>query len=232
LLASEKRLESGPAFTHCQGRRRFFVCLASSPLLSLSYIMSLPSLCGTFLTGKRSLVAFIWTITTICTYLAFILAIGAIIQVHTSYLGIERNYQEQGESKQNYQQNDDDAGGGDRGSADREQALAQYMWLAALSSTSLTLCAVYIMVMAVALTMYGSTAVVGFMSLRGVYIAPCFSSKGSRLRLGLFGGAVILFVNLLIVCAVVFGEVRVSSRMAGGRLAMWLRFLSTSCFWD
>lgn len=177
--------------------------------------MSLPSLCGTFLTGKRSLVAFIWTITTICTYLAFILAIGAIIQVHTSYLGIERNYQEQGESKQNYQQNDDDAGGGDRGSADREQALAQYMWLAALSSTSLTLCAVYIMVMAVALTMYGSTAVVGFMSLRGVYIAPCFSSKGSRLRLGLFGGAVILFVNLLIVCAVVFGEVRVEDGRNG-----------------
>jgi hypothetical protein len=47
-----------------------------------------------------------------------------------------------------------------------------------------------------------------------VYIAPCFSSAGSpKLKLGIFGGAIIFFANLLLVCAVIFGEVRVSARL-------------------
>jgi hypothetical protein len=60
--------------------------------------------------------------------------------------------------------------------------------------------------------LFGSTAIVGFTSLRGDYIAPCFSTTGSsKLRLGIFGGAIVIFANLLLVCAVVFGEVRVST---------------------
>ena len=74
----------------------------------------------------------------------------------------------------------------------------------------MTFVALYTAAMAVALTMYGSTAIVGFTSLRGVYIAPCFSyPSASRFKVGIFGGAIIFFANLLLVCAVVFGEVRV-----------------------
>ena len=99
-------------------------------------------------------------------------------------------------------------------SADREwEAVFQ---LASMQSGSLTFVAIYTMIVAVALSLYGSTAIVGFTSLRGVYIAPCFSTSTgatSTLNLGIFGGAIIFFANLLLICAVIFGEVRVSLRV-------------------
>ena len=103
-----------------------------------------------------------------------------------------------------------------RGSNDEnnsmDRQIEQLMQLSSVSSNSMTFVALYTMAMAVALSLFGSTAIVGFMSLRGDYIAPCFSSTGSsKLRLGIFGGAIVVFANLLLVCAVVFGEVRVSS---------------------
>jgi hypothetical protein len=67
------------------------------------------------------------------------------------------------------------------------------------------------MMLATALSLYGSTAIVGFTSLRGVYIAPCFSSGNDQMRIGIFGGAIVIFANLLLVCAVILGEVRVST---------------------
>merc|ERR1711966_45802 len=54
-------------------------------------------------------------------------------------------------------------------------------------------------------------AIVGFTSLRGVYIAPCFSIGSNKLRVGIFGGMIVIFANLLLVCAVVLGEVKVNS---------------------
>jgi hypothetical protein len=95
-------------------------------------------------------------------------------------------------------------------SADRQ--IEYLMQLASISSNSMTFVALYTMAMAVALSLFGSTAIVGFTSLRGDYISPCFSTTGSsKLRLGIFGGAIVIFANLLLVCAVVFGEVRVST---------------------
>ena len=64
--------------------------------------------------------------------------------------------------------------------------------------------------LATVLSFYGTTAIVGFTSLRGVYIAPCFSSGSDQMRMGIFGGAVVIFANLLLVCAVILGEVKVS----------------------
>jgi hypothetical protein len=87
------------------------------------------------------------------------------------------------------------------------------MLLASLSSRSISFVAVYTMAIAVALNLYGSTAIVGFTSLQGVYIAPCFSSSGSmshnNMHVGMFGGAIVIFANLLVVGAVILGEVRV-----------------------
>lgn len=91
----------------------------------------------------------------------------------------------------------------------REQG-EEYVLLSTVSARSITFVTAYTMILAVALALYGSTAIVGFTSLRGVYIAPCFSS-GDNMRVGIFGGAIVVFANLLLVCAVVLGEVRVSS---------------------
>ena len=191
--------------------------------------MRQPSICGGFLSDKRSLVAFTWTIATVATLLAFLLAVILTCQVHAHYMHMARYYESQRNDYYYQQQNnngcndnDNNEGGGEgengddcnRGSQDdnsMDRQIDQLLQLSSVSSNSMTFVALYTMAMAVALSLFGSTAIVGFMSLRGDYIAPCFSSSGSsKLRLGIFGGAIVVFANLLLVCAVVFGEVRVS----------------------
>lgn len=154
-----------------------------------------PSLCGSFLQNKRALVAFTWTLTVFFTLLAFIVTTAMVLHVHSRYNYWEKYYEEQ------YEENDEQHSG------DREK-YEHLLTLNSMQSGSLTFVAGYTMLLAIALSMYGSTTIVGFTSLRGVYIAPCFSGPSS-LKLGIFGGAIILFANLLLVCAVIFGEVRV-----------------------
>ena len=194
--------------------------------------MRTPSLCGGFLSDKRALVAFTWTIATVMTLLAFLLAVILTCQVHAHYIHMERYYESQLQDYYYQQQynngcnnNNNEGGGGGEGGGENnnedcnhgsqddnsmDRRIEQLMQLSSVSSNSMTFVALYTMAMAVALSLFGSTAIVGFMSLRGDYIAPCFSSTGSsKLRLGIFGGAIVVFANLLLVCAVVFGEVRV-----------------------
>lgn len=172
-----------------------------------------PSLCGSFLTDKRSLVAFTWTITTVLTLVAFVSALAMVLKVHTHYRRLEHYYEQQYDYSQEYNNNNNNEGGGSQeeaeGSADRQ--IMEYLMLSRVASSSMVFCSLYTVCMAFALNVYGSTAIVGFTSLRGVYIGPCFSFSGSpRLKLGVFGGAIVFFANVLLVCAVVLGEVRVS----------------------
>ena len=156
------------------------------------------------------MVAFTWTITTVLTLFAFLTAIALTIQVHSHYRRMERYYESDDWLNQ-YMSNGDDnpeEGGHDQEEQYRQQQEA-YLLLSTMTARSITFVAVYTMVIAFALSLYGSTAIVGFTSLRGVYIAPCFSS-GNKMRVGIFGGAIVVFANLLLVCAVVLGEVRVS----------------------
>jgi hypothetical protein len=174
--------------------------------------MHTPSLCGSFLVDRRSLVAFTWTITTVLTLVAFIMAVVMMVHVHTHYKRMEHYYEEQYEyTMAQYEYNNQD-GGEDQHqeSADRSE-LDFVEQLSSMSSKSMTFVAIYTVGMAISLNLYGTTAIVGFTSLQGVYIAPCFSSSTNpRVRLGIFGGAIIFFANLLLLCAVIFGEVRVS----------------------
>lgn len=184
-----------------------------------------PSICGTFLTNKRSLVAFTWTISTILTLFAFLTAIALTIQIHSHYRKLHRYY-ETDEWQQNYDYDYADCGGGEggegeegggedcdkdrQGSQDYQRQQEAFLLLSTMSAKSMTFVAVYTMLLAVGLSLYGSTAIVGFTSLRGDYIAPCFSSENDKFKIGIFGGAIVLFANLLLVCAVILGEVRVS----------------------
>jgi hypothetical protein len=174
--------------------------------------MYTPSLCGSFLVDRRSLVAFTWTITTVLTLVAFIMAVVMMVHVHAHYKRMEHYYEEQYEYtmaqyEYNQQNGDEDQ---HQESADRSE-LDFIEQLSSMSSKSMTFVAIYTVGMAISLNLYGTTAIVGFTSLQGVYIAPCFSSSTNpRVRLGIFGGAIIFFANLLLLCAVIFGEVRVS----------------------
>ena len=114
-----------------------------------------------------------------------------------------------------YQYEQHEEGEEQHGSQDQENNKESllYSLMATTSSRSMTFVAVYTMALAVALNLYGSTAIVGFTSLRGDYIAPCFSSEHSSMKVGIFGGAIVIFANLLLLCAVVLGEFRVSKQV-------------------
>ena len=169
------------------------------------------ALCGSFLTSKRSLVAFTWTITTVLNFVAFVAALVMMIQIHTHYIRLEHYYEQQYEYQQQYANENNEGEGQEDGSLDRQ--IQEYLALTQMSSSSMTFVAVYSVILGFALNLYGTTAIVGFTSLRGDYIGPCFSSPSpavSRMRVGIFGGAVVVFANVLLVCAVVLGEVTVS----------------------
>lgn len=192
-----------------------------------------PSLCGGFLIDKRSMVAFTWSITTVLTLFAFITAVVLSVKVHSHYNYLEKYYEGDDWYKQNedYYNYDDDGSqdGGDNNNNNnnnngdddhyngdnshdekyREQVRESYMLLSSMSAKSITFVAVYTMILAASLSCYGSMAIVGFTSLRGVYINPCFSIGSNKLRVGIFGGAIVVFANLLLVCAVVLSEVKV-----------------------
>jgi hypothetical protein len=187
-----------------------------------------PSLCGGFLTDKRSMVAFTWSITSVLTLFAFITAVILTIQVHTHYRRL-RNYYDGDDwyqtndyyNNNNNNNNNNNQEGNNREGEDNqpsrdeqqyEQIRESYQLLSQMSARSITFVAVYTMMLNTVLNLYGSMAIVGFTSLRGVYIAPCFSLGGNKLRVGIFGGAIVIFANLLLVCAVVLGEVKVRNK--------------------
>lgn len=116
---------------------------------------------------------------------------------------MEHEYEDYQQAAENNQEEGEEHNSGDR---DKWERLIN---LTSMESGSMAFTAAYTVILAMALILYGSTTIVGFTSLRGVYIAPCFSTP-SQLNLGIFGGAIVFFANMLLVCAVIFGEVRVS----------------------
>lgn len=185
------------------------------------------SLCGNFLTNKRSLVAFTWTVTTVLTLVAVMLAVVLCAHVHAHYIRMEHYYSElldyQQQQREYYKQQQQDEGDENQQAwhSSDDQQLEMQLQLGAVGSSSMAAVAAYTVFLALALSLYGSTTIVGFTSMRGVYIAPCFSPTGGHptMKIGLFGGAIIFFANLLLVSAIVLGEVRVS----------WRRFPAKCC---
>ncbi|KAL7564684.1 hypothetical protein ACA910_021239 [Epithemia clementina (nom. ined.)] len=196
--------------------------------------MSPPSLCGTFLTNKRSLVAFTWTLTTVLTFTAFVMAIVMTGHIHAQYIRIDRyynalmEYNEAGDYNCNNENNNNKNGEGqngennnnnynknynncqDHGSSADEREIEIGLRLGHVGSKSVAAVALFTVLMALGLSLYGSTTIVGFTSMRGDYIAPCFSPTANQnLKIGMFGGAIVLFANVLFVCAMILGEVRV-----------------------
>jgi hypothetical protein len=174
--------------------------------------MMTPSLCGSFIGSKKAMLAFTWTITTLFTFMAFLLAIAMVVQINSHYRYLEKTNSYNDDVYRRWLEDEGDenhSGDQNNGSGDNQMDMNWYPLLAGTSSGAMTFVALYTMVLATGLSLYGSTAIVGFTSLRGVYIAPCFSHK-SRLITGIFGGAVVVFANLLLLTAVIFGEFRVS----------------------
>lgn len=101
------------------------------------------------------------------------------------------------------------------------------------NSRGLLFASVYTTILGLGLSLYGSTVVIGFMSLVGEYIPPCFNFRNmsigeeedpstidpalgprklwaEKIHRGVFLGSLVIFSNLLILCAVIFGELQVN----------------------
>ena len=217
-----------------------------------------PVLCPA-VSSKKSLLGLGWSVNTLLTVLSFITAAVITTSIHIHYnklAGMEQmndnsgdrdDYDKDDHDKSGDQENEDREGGGrllnryleDKADEDHhsedEQKAVNYTLLASVNSTAITFSFFYTALLSLALTLYGSMAVVGFTSIRGSYIEPCFPSEPSdiidtakvvtvspdllkerstrkmNLKAGIFMGMLVLFANLCLVTAVVLGEVRVSS---------------------
>jgi len=173
-------------------------------------------------TSKRSLLALGWTLTSLLSMAAFITAALYAVRIRTHYKYIAESYANNNNNYEYYNGNCGGEGGegggegcGSHDSRDEQDPFYYYNSLATVSSGSMTFAGIYTATMAVGLSLYGSLAIVGFSSVRGQYIAPCLGGSGtaakSRMHLGIFMGALVLFSCLCLVCGVVFGEFRVDS---------------------
>eukprot|EP00550_Attheya_septentrionalis_P002719 CAMPEP_0198292738 /NCGR_PEP_ID=MMETSP1449-20131203/13828_1 /TAXON_ID=420275 /ORGANISM="Attheya septentrionalis, Strain CCMP2084" /LENGTH=226 /DNA_ID=CAMNT_0043992017 /DNA_START=747 /DNA_END=1427 /DNA_ORIENTATION=+ len=117
------------------------------------------------------------------------------------------------------QVDDDDDAYNEGGGGSQDEDKDYYPQLAYTSSHSMTFVAIYTTLLSLALNFYGSTAIIGFTNMRGEYMPPCFSGGTvqmpgqHRMKVGIFGGALVLFANLLVLCAVIFGEFQVVDYM-------------------
>ena len=188
-----------------------------------------PSLCGSVVSSKRSLLAQGWTLTSLLSLAAFVTAAMYAVHVRTHYRHVAQTYTTNNDDYSYYNNYNCEGGGGGEGcqshdSRDSNDEAYYYNSLASVSSGSMTFAGIYTATVAVGLSLYGSLAIVGFSSVRGQYIAPCLGVGGtavqSRIHLGIFMGALILFSCLCLVCAVVFGEFRVSCACKDGFTCM------------
>ncbi|CAJ1930893.1 unnamed protein product [Cylindrotheca closterium] len=169
-----------------------------------------PSICGGFLNNRKAMVAFSWAIATALNIFGIVCACMFLIQIESRFRRLERYYEsDEWLYQYQYNQNQGDDVDENRAYEEAEESQQQHILLATTSTQSIAWVALYVLLLSGGLVFYGSTAVIGFTSLNGKYIAPCFSSGSEKLRLGIFGGAVVVFSNLLLLMAVILGEVRV-----------------------
>jgi hypothetical protein len=149
-----------------------------------------------------------------------------------------RNMEQQGGGQQQHQQQGGEQqhdNGNREGCHSRDDLDEEFFEsLATTNSRGLVFAGVYTTVLGIALSLYGSTVVVGFMSAKGEYIPPCFSFRdmsviddedrnandedsttgpkklwGETIHRGIFLGSLVIFSNLMLLCAVIFGELQV-----------------------
>lgn len=216
-----------------------------------------PSLCGPLINSRKSLIALAWTLTTLLSIFAFGISAHLATRINQQYNSMTTGeyadwfmdiYNEgrvncrrleggQGEGREGEEGQHNREGEGDH-ERNREGCHAEFdaeffEAMASSNSRSLEFAGVYTTILGMALSLYGSTVIVGFMSLKGEYIPPCFSFRsmsledegatgpedattgprklwGEKIHQGIFLGFLIIFANLSLLCAVIFGELKVS----------------------
>jgi hypothetical protein len=154
------------------------------------------SLCGGVVSSQRGLLASLWSLVTVLTAVAFLLALIFTLSANS---GSNNN--------DDYYNNDD---GGDN--RDEEEGDA----VMAVTSRAMAFAALWTVVLATLMGIFG-TVILGWQSPTGQYYTCCSTSvhRTTPLALGSFIGSLLMFANLTLVCSVLFGEFEVSVCMVG-----------------
>lgn len=147
-----------------------------------------PSLCGGALNSRRGLLASLWSIVVVLTFLAFIVAlIFTLSAVNSSSSDDNDYYNNNNEHEENRDEN-----------SDSEMAV---------TSRAMAFCALWTAVLATLMAIFGAV-ILGWQSPTGIYYTCCSPQvhRTTPLALGSFIGALMMFANLTLVCSVLFGE--------------------------
>lgn len=146
-----------------------------------------PSLCGGALTSRRGLLASLWSIVVVLTFLAFIVALIFTLSAANSSSDESNYYNNDNEHDQNREENNDSE--------------------MAVTSRAMAFCALWTAVLATLMAIFGAV-ILGWQSPTGIYYTCCSPQvhRTTPLALGSFIGALMMFANLTLVCSVLFGE--------------------------
>ena len=149
-----------------------------------------PTLCGTSISSRRSLLASLWFLVTVLTALSFLMALAFALSSKAS------------DSNDDYF-NNNNADGQDQIDPD-----------IAVTSRALAFSALWTAVLAALMSVFG-TVILGWQSPTGQYYTCCSSSvhRTTPLGLGSFIGALLMFANMTLICSVLFGEFEVSFKI-------------------
>ena len=155
--------------------------------------------------SRRSLLAALWSIVGLLTLTSFVIAI-VFAYASTNY--------DQGEYE----------GGGASASNDWNRQQQSQGSAIALSSRAMVFAAIWTAVLSGILVIYG-TVILGVRMPTGKYYACCAGNvhRMTPLSLGAFGGSLLMFANLTLVCAILFGEFEVR------QFSLWW-FVIVYCF--
>jgi hypothetical protein len=161
---------------------------------------------------RRSLLAALWSIVGLLTLTSFVIAIV--------FACASENYDSSSSSN-----NNNNGGGGGGGSADDRQQNSGGAAGSAISVTSraMVFAAIWTAVLSGILVVYGTVILGIHVPITGKYYACCRGNvhRMTPISLGAFGGSLLMFANLTLVFAILFGEFEVRQLYDGGSEGGW-----------
>ena len=153
--------------------------------------------------SRRSLLAGLWSLVALLTTAGFVLAMWFAIasQKYDPNYGNNYNY-----NYNNYYNNPDNEEDERRNNNNRNNGAIT------VTSRAMVFSALWTAVLSGILVIYGTVILGVVMPFSGKYYSCCPSNvhRMTPLTLGSFGGSLLMFANLTLVCAILFGEFQVS----------------------
>mmetsp|Transcript_59210 Transcript_59210/g.144744 ORF Transcript_59210/g.144744 Transcript_59210/m.144744 type:complete len:296 (-) Transcript_59210:6055-6942(-) len=159
------------------------------------------TLCGETIDSRRSLLASLWSFVTLLSAISFMTAFIFAIVGDTN----NNNSSSNNGGYYNYNNNNMEGEDGDQQNSNSP--------LLAVTSRALAFSATWTGVLVALMSVFG-TVVLGFQSPTGQYYTCCSSSvhRTTPLGLGSFIGSLLMLANLTLICAVLFGDFKISDR--------------------